>query len=80
MRFFVAASVTVCVYSCRSTVAQLYVPNVLRLGSDVGATMTITVPVDAPTVPIQPFPVMRIEKSWCVGKNSTIVFSVGSYW
>src|SRR5437660_12440710 len=75
MRLSVAPSVTVCVYSCRSTRAQLKVPIVALPGR--GATRAITRPVLAPTVGSQVEPVVRTENISCVGKTSMYVFTCG---
>ena len=75
MRLSVAASVTVCVNSCRSTCDQLNVPIVsLPLRGD---TSAITRPVLAPTVPIHGEPVVRTLNASCVGKTSINVFTSG---
>src|SRR5215213_7947967 len=76
MRLSVAASVTVWVYSCRSTWAQLngsmFCPP-LR-----GLTSAITRPVLAPTVPIHGEPVVRTLNASCDGKISMYVLTGGS--
>ena len=73
MRLSVAASVTVCVNSCRSTCDQLkafIVFSPLR-----GVTSAMMRPVLAPTVPIQGEPVVRTLNASCVGKTSMMVFT-----
>ena len=75
MRLAVAASVMVWTYSWRNTVAQLNRPN-WGERSGCGATRAITRPVQAPTVPSQPLPVIRAEKPFAIKKGKGYYWSV----